>query len=78
MIVFYEVKTGERLGSVKLVDGVLVAEGAVRSIVDAWVINRRKSPESFMVEYARGGNGYVESSLIKGRYAAPHPGARPQ
>ena len=66
MIVFYEVKTGERLGSVKLVDGVLVAEGAVRSIVDAWVINRRKSPESFMVEYARWGNGYVESILIKG------------
>jgi hypothetical protein len=65
MIVFYEVATEKRVGAVWLDDhGELACEPSMQSMVDRWLINRRKTAAEFMAEYARWGNGYLESRTL--------------
>lgn len=55
MIVFYTQKDGTRLGTVKLVDGLLVATGAADDLVNEW----SGSAAAFMKRYSKWANGYI-------------------
>ena len=59
-LAFVTVDGGNEMGQVELVDGRLVADSGVQSVVDA----HRGTPDEFMLRYAGWSNGYVRAVKV--------------